>query len=94
MVFQPDSLPDDLESRELSDEERSRLSYYGPDQPPLFIGHYWCEGIPALPAPNIACLDYSAVKFGRLVATAGVARRASMPIISCGSTFPRKSGPG
>ncbi|SEN17709.1 metallophosphoesterase [Halomonas caseinilytica] len=68
VVFQPDSLPDDLESRELSDEERSRLSYYGPDQPPLFIGHYWCEGIPALPAPNIACLDYSAVKFGRLVA--------------------------
>ena len=35
---------------------------------PSVIGHYWCEGIPALPAPNIACLDYSAVKYGRLVA--------------------------
>lgn len=68
VIFQPDSLPDDLECRELSDEERSRLSYYGPEQPPLFIGHYWCEGIPALPTANIACLDYSAVKFGRLVA--------------------------
>ena len=68
VVFQPDNLPGDLETRELSAEERQQLSYYGPEQPPLFIGHYWCEGIPALPASNIACLDYSAVKYGRLVA--------------------------
>lgn len=68
VVFQPDNLPGDLEERLLSDEERARLPYYGPSEPPLFLGHYWCEGIPALPAPNIACLDYSAVKFGRLVA--------------------------
>jgi len=68
VVFQPDNLPGDLEARPLTDSERERLSYYGPEQPPLFIGHYWCEGIPALPAANIACLDYSAVKFGRLVA--------------------------
>jgi len=68
VIFQPDNLPDDLEQRELTDEQRSRLSFYGPEQPPLFIGHYWCEGIPALPAANVACLDYSAVKFGRLVA--------------------------
>ncbi|MGM0702563.1 MAG: metallophosphoesterase [Pseudomonadota bacterium] len=68
VVFQPDNLPDDLESRLLTDHERAYLSHYGPEEPPLFIGHYWCEGIPALPAPNVACLDYSAVKFGRLVA--------------------------
>lgn len=68
VIFQPDNLPGDLELRPLQDEELAQLSYYGPDEPPLFIGHYWCEGIPALPAPNIACLDYSAVKFGRLVA--------------------------
>ncbi len=68
VVFQPDNLPGDLELRPLSAEERARLSYYGPEEPPLFIGHYWCEGIPALPAANVACLDYSAVKFGRLVA--------------------------
>ncbi|MGM0693026.1 MAG: metallophosphoesterase [Pseudomonadota bacterium] len=68
VIFQPDNLPDHLERRELTDDERSRLSFYGPDEPPLFIGHYWCEGIPALPAANVACLDYSAVKFGRLVA--------------------------
>ncbi|SJN14990.1 Diadenosine tetraphosphatase and related serine/threonine protein phosphatases [Halomonas citrativorans] len=68
VVFQPDNLPGDLETRLLTENERQRLSYYGPEQPPLFIGHYWCEGIPALPAPNIACLDYSAVKYGCLVA--------------------------
>ncbi|KXS38398.1 MAG: hypothetical protein AWU55_1615 [Halomonadaceae bacterium T82-2] len=68
VVFQPDNLPGDLESRPLSASERQRLTYYGPEQPPLFLGHYWCEGVPALPAPNIACLDYSAVKYGRLVA--------------------------
>ncbi|MEH6642700.1 metallophosphoesterase [Vreelandella glaciei] len=68
VVFQPDNLPGDLETCELTAEERQQLSYYGPEQPPLFIGHYWCEGIPSLPAGNIACLDYSAVKYGRLVA--------------------------
>ena len=68
VVFQPDNLPGELESRWLSEQELANLPYYGPEQPPLFLGHYWCEGLPALPAPNIACLDYSAVKFGRLVA--------------------------
>ncbi|GEN25213.1 hypothetical protein HCU01_31620 [Halomonas cupida] len=68
VVFQPDNLPNGLERQPLSDRERAKLSYYAPDERPLFIGHYWCEGVPALPAPNIACLDYSAVKYGRLVA--------------------------
>lgn len=68
VVFQPDNLPGNLEERLLSEQEAARLTYYGPEEPPLFLGHYWCEGIPALPASNIACLDYSAVKYGRLVA--------------------------
>ncbi|MCX2523212.1 metallophosphoesterase [Larsenimonas rhizosphaerae] len=68
VVFQPDHLPAELDDHPLSEEEKARLPFYGPDERPLFIGHYWCEGIPALPAPNIACLDYSAVKYGRLVA--------------------------
>jgi hypothetical protein len=68
VIFQPDNLPGALEERELTAAERARLPHYGLDQPPLFIGHYWCEGVPALPTANIACLDYSAVKFGRLVA--------------------------
>lgn len=68
VVFQPDNLPGALEERVLSAEECCQLSYYGSDERPLFVGHYWCEGIPALPVGNVACLDYSAVKYGRLVA--------------------------
>lgn len=67
VIFQPDNLPGDLEDRELSDKERKYLHYYGREEKPLFIGHYWCEGVPALVTPNIACLDYSAVKYGKLV---------------------------
>ncbi len=35
---------------------------------PLFVGHYWRSGTPAPICPNIACLDYSAVMYGKLVA--------------------------
>lgn len=66
--FQPDSLAPDLAARELSDQEKEYLPYYGPDKRPLFIGHYWLRGEPGIVADNIACLDYSAVKGGRLVA--------------------------
>ena len=44
------------------------MPYYGPDQPLLFMGHYWLSGKPAALTSNIACLDYSAVKGGRMVA--------------------------
>ncbi|WP_245686056.1 metallophosphoesterase [Terasakiispira papahanaumokuakeensis] len=68
VVFQPDNLPGDLEDQPISDEDREALCFYGPDEPHLFVGHYWCEGFPAVVRPNITCVDYSAVKFGRLVA--------------------------
>ena len=66
VVFQPDNLPGSLEDRVLSDAEKAQLLHYQRSERPLFIGHYWCEGVPALVAPNIACLDYSAVKYGKL----------------------------
>lgn len=31
---------------------------------PVFIGHYWLNGIPRPLAPNIACLDYSVARPG------------------------------
>ena len=68
VVFQPDPLPEDIEHGILSREEKEQLLFYGPQEKPLFIGHYWMQGIPAPIVPNIACLDYSAVKYGRLVA--------------------------
>jgi hypothetical protein len=45
------------------------LVEYSHDAPPVFLGHYWMEGMPAALAPNIACLDYSVAKpGGKLVA--------------------------
>lgn len=68
IVFQPDPLPEDIAERTITKADRKQLLYYGPDEKPLFIGHYWMKGIPGPITHNIACLDYSAVKYGRLVA--------------------------
>lgn len=68
ILFQPDRLSIELENRLLSDQDKEHLSYYPEDDKPLFFGHYWCQGYPAVIRPNLACLDYSAVKYGRLVA--------------------------
>lgn len=35
---------------------------------PLFIGHYWLTGTPALLSDTVACVDYSIAKGGKLVA--------------------------
>ena len=68
VIFQPDPLPEDLQHALLSEDEKEQLLFYGPDEKPLFIGHYWMSGLPEPIVPKIACLDYSAVKYGRLVA--------------------------
>lgn len=41
---------------------------YPPEAPPVFFGHYWLTGRPALQAQNAACLDYSVARGGKLVA--------------------------
>jgi len=49
--------------------EGDHMIEYVHDLPPVFLGHYWMEGIPQTLAPNIACLDYSVAKpGGKLVA--------------------------
>lgn len=68
VVFQPDPLPRDVASRVLSESERKQLITYPLDAQPVFVGHYWMEGPPAPLKPNVACIDYSAVKYGKLVA--------------------------
>jgi len=68
VVFQPDPLPDTLIERVLTKKEKKRLSHYGENERPLFFGHYWLQGRPMPVRNNLACLDYSAVKYGRLVA--------------------------
>lgn len=68
LLFQPDPLPEHIATAAISTEHRARMVHYDEDQPPLFIGHYWMKGHPQPLTPNLACLDYSAVKFGKLVA--------------------------
>ncbi|WP_425401199.1 metallophosphoesterase [Algiphilus sp.] len=41
---------------------------YAPEEPPVVFGHYWLSGRPSPLSPNAACLDYSAVLGGKLVA--------------------------
>ena len=68
VVFQPDPLPEHIAKLPLTEQDRNDLLYYPPEEKMLFIGHYWREGTPERITPNIACLDYSAVKYGKLVA--------------------------
>lgn len=68
VVFQPDALPEGVAKTPLSSTEKNALLRYGIDEPLLFVGHYWRSGIPAPIRPNLACLDYSAVLYGKLVA--------------------------
>ncbi|MEX5572881.1 metallophosphoesterase [Pseudomonas lijiangensis] len=68
VVFQPDALPEGVAKTPLSTSEKNALLRYGIDEPLLFVGHYWRSGIPAPIRPNLACLDYSAVLYGKLVA--------------------------
>ena len=68
VVFQPDPLPVDMARRTLSAIERQKLLHYSAAELPVFVGHYWMSSEPAPITDNIACLDYSAVKYGRLVA--------------------------
>lgn len=68
IVFQPDALPEQVAQTPLSALQRAELFKYGADEPKLFVGHYWQRGIPEPIRPNLACLDYSAVVGGKLVA--------------------------
>jgi hypothetical protein len=68
VVFQPDALPDLVAKTPLTSVEKNALLRYGSTEPMLFVGHYWRSGHPAPIRPNLACLDYSAVLYGKLVA--------------------------
>ena len=68
IVFQPDALPEHIHNMALSEQDHARLIHYGEEERPLFIGHYWLSDQPNFVQHNIACLDFSAVNGGRLVA--------------------------
>lgn len=79
VVFQPDPLPPEVASRELTESEHKQLLSYPLDAPPVFVGHYWMENEPAPLKSNVACIDFSAVKYGRLVAYRMDGERALSP---------------
>jgi hypothetical protein len=68
IVFQPDALPELAAQTPLSELQKNQLLRYGHHEPMLFVGHYWRRGRPSAIRPNLACLDYSAVMYGKLVA--------------------------
>jgi Calcineurin-like phosphoesterase len=68
LVFQPDPLPEHIHHHPLTDEEREQSIRYAAHERPLFVGHYWCQGEPHPINENIACVDYSAINGGKLVA--------------------------
>lgn len=68
VVFQPDALPEHIAQKPLPQQYLRQISGYDEQQPLLFVGHYWRQGQPNLIRPNLACLDYSAVSGGKLVA--------------------------
>lgn len=68
VVYQPDPLPEDLALTYLSQQQKQSLLHYDERAVPVFFGHYWLSGQPSIQSENVACLDYSAVKNGRLAA--------------------------
>jgi hypothetical protein len=46
----------------------SNTDYYAKNEKPVFFGHYWLNGKPAIQKNNVCCLDYSVAKNGKLVA--------------------------
>jgi hypothetical protein len=67
LVMPPGSMAD---SMKVDSWMLHRLPNYGPEEPPVFFGHYWLPAdAPKAPlAPNIACLDFSGGLDGPLVA--------------------------
>ena len=53
----------DIELTQVDESHSYHASY-----PPVFVGHYWHNGIPGPLSDNCACLDYSVAKNGKLVA--------------------------
>lgn len=68
IVFQPDPLPYDFAEHPIHQDHRDDLLSYSREETPVFFGHYWLSGKPKPLQNNVACLDYSAVNFGRLTA--------------------------
>lgn len=68
VFFHPFALPNEISQKNLTPEIKKDIEIYTEDRKHLFVGHYWLNGDLKILAPNIACVDFSAVKGGPLVA--------------------------
>ena len=59
-----DVLPDEP----VSPGSTAGIASYPASERPVFFGHYWLQGPPMPFAPNVACVDYSVAKQGKLCA--------------------------
>jgi hypothetical protein len=57
-----------LLDQEIPLDQHQDLNHYLHAEKPVFFGHYWLKGTPALYRHNVCCLDYSVAKRGHLVA--------------------------
>lgn len=67
LVMPPGSMADPMK---VEPSILEHLPNYGPEEPPVFFGHYWlpADVLKAPLAPNIGCLDFSGGLDGPLVA--------------------------
>jgi len=66
-TFRKAALGMDGREDELPDSNLPRDFRYR-ESKPVFFGHYWLNGSPAITEPNAACLDFSVAKAGYLTA--------------------------
>lgn len=62
-----DRLPHQLVPTQNGESDKNIEAYSG-SEPPVFFGHYWLQGNPEPFASNVACVDYSVAKHGKLCA--------------------------
>lgn len=59
---------DNLPDKPVPDDNDNGIKAYPKADPPVFFGHYWLDGKPDRFAKNVACVDYSVAKHGKLCA--------------------------
>ena len=72
---------------EMIRQGRRACQPYAPDNPPVFVGHYWLGGEPELLAAHVACVAYRVARGGALCAYRwnGEQKLAARNLVSVGA---------
>lgn len=68
LVFAHDQVNETILQARVDAPARRKLVNYPREERPVIFGHYWFRGLPGPIRANLACVDYSAVLGGPLVA--------------------------